>query len=183
MVLSFLARLKLIGVILSVVLLASTFIISVSSSFVYLIKTGDPKPLLIETGGHLVGQDAIILNSVNELKQENLKKEYTDFLKTRIVSSIVMFVIVIILTYFGIKALFTVGMPKDQMTVWQKGLYVFISIVFITFLGVLYKGIILHVWGNPYAGITELIRNWDVLANVGTETIYKALNNSIGAST
>lgn len=170
---------KLILLIIGFVMLFSTFIISVVSSVVYFIETGDAKPLLIETGGFFVGQDAIILNSVNELKKEDLSKEYTDYLKVRIVQALVMLVVSILLFNWIVKSLFSFGISKEQMNFFLKFLFIFIAIVVVTALGVLYKGIILNNWSlNPYTGITELFKNLGVLKNVGTDTIVKAFTNS-----
>ena len=154
----------------------STVVLAIIGSSIYFAKTGDVKPLLQDTGGMIIGADASIHLAVKELLKKDINKEYSDYLKSKILQSFALFVAFFIVLYIIIQKIFGIFIPSDSMNVGLKALFFLMALVILTAMSVLYNGIMLHLWSfNPYSGMTSLVKNYDILLNVGNESIVRPL--------
>jgi len=180
MVLGAFGKTKIILGVIGAAWVFTSLVVSILGSVIYLTKTGDGKPLLQNTGGMIVGMDANVLLDVKELQRPDITKEYADYLKESIVRSILIFLGFIFLIYLGIQAIFRISLPPDSINMVLKLTFVVMALFLVTLASALYNGIVLHAWSfNPYQGITELVKNFDVFTNVGNQTIVKSLGEQL----
>jgi len=177
------SKVKLLFGVIGMIWVISAVVISIIGSAIYFSKTGDIKPLLQDTGGMVIGTDSSINLAVNELKKEGITKEYSDYLKQKIIQSLILFVLFSFLIFLIIRGILSFFIPPP-MNWGLTSLFILMALILVTLMSVLYNGLMLNSWYfNPFSGITSLVKDYEVLVNVGNESIVKPLIEKITNTT